>query len=106
MISTKRSFTLLAASALILFSCSGTAVPVTLAGFTMGTSYQIKYIPDAKVTAPAVVKVGIDSVLAEVNRQMSTYLPDSDISRFNRSESLEPMAVPMEFEYVVSRALT
>ncbi|MEE2877145.1 MAG: FAD:protein FMN transferase [Candidatus Neomarinimicrobiota bacterium] len=106
MISTKRSFTLLAASALILFSCSGTAVPVTLAGFTMGTSYQIKYIPDARVTAPAVVKVGIDSVLAEVNRQMSTYLPDSDISRFNRSESLEPMAVPMEFEYVVSRALT
>ena len=61
----------------------------------MGTNYQIKYTPDAKVTAPALVKIGIDSVLTEINRQMSTYLPDSEISRFNRSESLVPMAVPM-----------
>jgi len=72
----------------------------------MGTNYQIKYTPDAKVKAPALVKIGIDSVLTEINRQMSTYLPDSEISRFNRSESLVPMAVPMEFEYVINRALS
>ena len=104
-ISTKRSSTLLAVVALTLFGCSGPVAPVTLEGFTMGTTYQVKYAPNANITSPAVVKVGIDSLLNEVNRQMSTYLPDSEISRFNRSESSEPMAVPMEFEYVVSRAL-
>ncbi len=71
----------------------------------MGTNYQIKYTPDAKVTTPALVKIGIDSILTEINRQMSTYLPDSEISRFNLSESSKPIEVPLEFEYVVSRAL-
>ncbi len=36
---------------------------------------------------------------------MSTYLPESEISRFNRLESSDPINVPMEFEYVVGRAL-
>ena len=71
----------------------------------MGTTYQVKYIPRPKGRGPENIKVGIDSVLREVNRQMSTYLPDSEISKFNRSESLEPIPVSEEFHYVVSRSL-
>ena len=44
-------------------------------------------------------------MLIEVNRQMSTYIPDSEISWFNRSESTEPITVGEEFYYVVNRAL-
>jgi thiamine biosynthesis lipoprotein len=71
----------------------------------MGTTYQLKYVSPNGLTVPAVLKVGIDSVLIEVNRQMSTYIPDSEISWFNRSESTEPITVGEEFYYVVNRAL-
>ena len=71
----------------------------------MGTTYQLKYVSPNGLTVPAVLKVGIDSVLIEVNRQMSTYIPDSEISWFNRSESTEPITVGEEFYYVANRAL-
>ena len=71
----------------------------------MGTTFQIKYVPPDGLTATTVLKVGVDSVLSEVNRQMSTYIPDSEISWFNRSESTEPISVSKEFYYVVNRAL-
>ena len=71
----------------------------------MGTTYQLKYVSPNGLTVPAVLKVGIDSVLIEVNRQMSTYIPGSEISWFNRSESTEPITVGEEFYYVVNRAL-
>ena len=71
----------------------------------MGTTFQIKYVPPDGRATTTVLKVGVDSVLSEVNRQMSTYKPDSEISWFNRSESTEPIPVSKEFYYVVNRAL-
>ena len=71
----------------------------------MGTTFQIKYVPPDGLAATTVLKVGVDSVLSKVNRQMSTYIPDSEISWFNRSESTEPISVSKEFYYVVNRAL-
>lgn len=103
--SAKTSLILLAFAILVLSGCSLSSDPIGLEGFTMGTTYQVKYIPRPKGRGPENIKVGIDSVLREVNRQMSTYLPDSEISKFNRSESLEPIPVSEEFHYVVSRSL-
>jgi len=71
----------------------------------MGTTFQINYVSTDGLAATTVLKVGVDSVLSEVNRQMSTYISDSEISRFNRSESTEPISVSKEFYYVVNRAL-
>ena len=71
----------------------------------MGTTFQINYVSTNGLAATTVLKVGVDSVLSEVNRQMSTYIPDSEISWFNRSESTEPISVSKEFYYVVNRAL-
>ena len=71
----------------------------------MGTTFQIKYVPPDGLAATTVLKVGVDSVLSEVNRKMSTYIPNSEISWFNRSESTEPISVSKEFYYVVNRAL-
>ena len=71
----------------------------------MGTTFQINYVSTDGPAATTILKVGVDSVLSEVNRQMSTYIPDSEISWFNRSESTEPISVSKEFYYVVNRAL-
>ncbi|HIB02656.1 MAG TPA: FAD:protein FMN transferase [Candidatus Marinimicrobia bacterium] len=100
-----RSLTLAATISLIFTACGGPSSLTVLEGITMGTTYQLKYVSPNGLTVPAVLKVGIDSVLIEVNRQMSTYIPGSEISWFNRSESTEPITVGEEFYYVVNRAL-
>ena len=101
----KTSLNLLAFVIVLIGGCSIPSEPIRLEGFTMGTTYQVKYIPKSNVKAPATIKVGIDSVLKEVNQQMSTYIPDSEISRFNRSESLKSISVSEEFHYVVKRGV-
>ena len=54
---------------------------VYIQGMTMGTiAYNIKYL-DAKARN---FKKEIDSLLYDFNQALSTYIPDSEISRFNR----------------------
>lgn len=52
-------------------------------GPTMGSTYSIKYLRHPGLPAPADVRVEVEKILAEVDRQMSTYRSDSDIERFN-----------------------
>ena len=52
-------------------------------GRTMGTTYSVKVVT-AGFQGIAGVKEKIDRRLAEINRSLSTYQPDSEISRFNR----------------------
>jgi len=47
----------------------------------------------------------IDGELEQVNRLMSTWQSDTEISQFNTSESVEPFPVSPAFAEVVSRAL-
>lgn len=58
---------------------------ITLRGEAFGTAYAVKYY-DAPVNAPEVQK-GIDSVIYRVNKSMSTYIPQSDISKINRADT-------------------
>jgi FAD:protein FMN transferase len=51
------------------------------------------------------LKTEVDQRLKEVNRQMSHYQPDSDLSRFNRAPANVPFKVPPEFARVVRQAL-
>ena len=83
----KTSLNLLSFVMVLIGGCSIPSDPIRLEGVTMGTTYQVKYIPKSNVKAPTTIKIGIDSVLKEINRQMSTYIPDSEISSFNRLES-------------------
>ena len=47
----------------------------------------------------------VDDALQRVNQSMSTYLPDSDVSRFNDSPSEDWISVDSETALVVQRAL-
>ena len=55
------------------------------AGETMGTTYSIKIIalPDEQ---QAMIRAGIEKRIHSVNANMSTYLSDSEVSKFNRSK--------------------
>jgi thiamine biosynthesis lipoprotein len=83
------------------------ALPLlTWDGQTMGTSYSVKIAgvtptPQRRADLRAVVEQRLD----EINRQMSHYLPDSELSRFNHSAATAPVKVPPEFARVTRRAL-
>ncbi len=68
----------------------------------MGTTWNVTYTGGA---SPSVVKADIESVLEAVNASMSTYLADSEISRFNASDIGQTSAVSSSFGEVLSAAL-
>lgn len=53
-----------------------------LSGRTMGTTYQIKVVAET-MADPSLLKAEIDKRLEQINQSMSTYRPQSEISRFN-----------------------
>ena len=56
---------------------------ISLGGETMGTSYSVKFRDLPRGLDRAALAGEIDDILETVNRQMSTYRPDSELSRFN-----------------------
>ncbi|MEQ8861360.1 MAG: FAD:protein FMN transferase [Pseudomonadales bacterium] len=67
-------------------------------GSTMGTYYQVT------ARCPDDVSATIEDTLHQVNGEMSTYLPDSALSRFNSAPVNEWFPVPRELIEVVSAA--
>lgn len=82
-------FTLCVLLLLFLSSCSvEQAAPaniVRISGATMGTSYHISWVDNGLPADP--LQQQIDSRLVEINRSMSTYDPNSEISNINQSSS-------------------
>jgi thiamine biosynthesis lipoprotein len=99
-----RSFfrTILALCALICWSCSPApdAVARELSvwqGQTMGTTYTVK-AAGAAISGPSRIQVqeAIDEQLNRVNELMSTYLPSSELSRFNALASSDAFPLSPE----------
>ncbi|WP_036196450.1 FAD:protein FMN transferase [Maribacter antarcticus] len=70
----------------ILFSCNSEKKEIIKNGATggvFGTSYSIIYLADKTLD----YQQEIDSVFQVVNTSLSTYIPDSDISKINRGDS-------------------
>ena len=75
-------------------------------GLTMGTVYQVKIAgvaPDDALAAE--LRAAVEARFDEINRQMSNYRPDSELSRFNAAPAAEPFPVSAEFARVVRHAL-
>ena len=73
----------LVSTAVVLAACGNGDSMESFGGPTMGSTYSIKYVRRAGIAEPAHVRREVESILAEVDRQMSTYRNDSDIERFN-----------------------
>ena len=84
--------------AFFISSCAKvTPSPVHLQGSTMGTYYQVTYVLDVKQQEDShfsakAIQSQIDQRLELVNNQMSTYRPDSELSRFNKAEKSLPVS--------------
>ena len=75
-------------------------------GDTMGTLFRVRLFHDGMTAEDErALQAAIRDSLAEVNRQMSTYDPDSEISRFNRAHATEPVPVSAAFAQVLRCAL-
>jgi len=95
--------------ALLLFYFLGCDTPEQLSGWsgmTMGTTYQVK-IAQISISENRLqnIRAKVDSALIEVNRQMSTYDPGSEISRFNKLKDTTKFDVSRQFITVVKQAL-
>jgi thiamine biosynthesis lipoprotein len=83
--------------ALMLAACGGDAGQVELTGSTMGTQYSVKLPALLDDHSPQSVRQFVEAMLDSDNAQMSTWMADSEISRFNDSQSLEWQPVSSGF---------
>jgi thiamine biosynthesis lipoprotein len=73
-----------------------------VSGSTMGTTYSVKVVADGPMNTDE-LKRQIDRRLQEINRSMSTYLPQSEISRFNAWDRVTtPFPVSDDFFHVMT----
>lgn len=78
---------------------------ILLQGRTMGTTYNIKVVATVEQVEALQLQNKIDAVLKQVNQEMSTYIPDSEISLFNKFESTEPVEVSAGFSRVLEESI-
>ncbi|PID59678.1 MAG: FAD:protein FMN transferase ApbE [Ignavibacteriae bacterium] len=74
-------------------------------GTTMGTIYSIKIIEKKEASDLESLKIKIDSLLIQVNLQMSTYIDSSEISQFNMLKDTTWFNVSKDFSLVMNQAL-
>ena len=80
---------------MVLFTACGTSASakITVTGEALGTFYTITLIAPPDRMDEVAVKRLAEDVLDEVNRLMSTYRDDSELSRFNRHAEATPFPV-------------
>src|SRR5262245_20969960 len=84
--------------------CSRTSEEIEITGDTMGTTYSVKVAATPAGVDVRVLHTAIDDVLARIDRTMSGYRDDSEISRFNGSRETDWFAVSPELATVVQAA--
>ena len=99
----------LATAFMVIMALTGSAFAqeaIEFTGFTMGPiPFRVVVVTNATEQAKLDIKSAANYSLQNVNRLMSTYLEDSDVSKFNRSESTDWLSVEAETAEVVSKAL-
>lgn len=91
--------------ALVLLSaCADSKPMLALQGRTMGTSYSVQLVADSRQLDTQALKSRIHATLEAINAQMSTYDPNSELSRFNQSETTDWFAVPAALAQVIAEA--
>ena len=76
----------------------------SLSGPTMGTWYHIKIVALPAGVTQRDLQRAVDERLHQINQQMSTYLPDSELSQFNRHTDDDWFEVSSELALVVAAA--
>ncbi|PJG82446.1 FAD:protein FMN transferase [Caviibacterium pharyngocola] len=103
----KKLFLLLTGFVLLLTGCDKSPEIVTLTGKTMGTTYTIKYIDQGEVKNKSdAIHQQIELILKDVNAKMSTYIPTSELSRFNQfTQTDTPVEISADLAKVIAEAI-
>tara|TARA_B100002051_G_scaffold118570_2_gene112821 strand:+ start:21682 stop:22698 length:1017 start_codon:yes stop_codon:yes gene_type:complete len=94
-----KSYLLTFITILIFYSCDKNNNIYEINGFTMGTTYSIKVVADSFDNSK--IKIGIDSILHNINMDMSTYIDSSSISKFNKSNVNQKYYISDDFYKVL-----
>jgi FAD:protein FMN transferase len=89
---------------LLAAGCSRTPETIEIAGDTMGTTYSVQVAAAPAAVNNAALHAAIDDVLGLIDRAMSGYRDDSEISRFNASRTTDWFAVSPELATIVRAA--
>ena len=79
--------------------------PARLEGPTMGTRWSVVLDGPRSPERLAALQKDIESLLADVNASMSTYDPESELSRFNRRAETTPVEVSAPLASVIALSL-
>lgn len=104
-VSVKRLFQCVCAGWLVvglLSACQPAATLESFGGPTMGSTYSVKYVHTAKTPDTLALKQGIDAILADVDKQLSTWRADSLVSTFNQAPAGTCMPMPVQVLELVS----
>ena len=86
--------------------CNQNKEYVEFTGKTMGTMYNIRIVPDQTMNWKLEeAQIKIDSILLEIDQQMSTYKWNSEISLFNQAKINEEIKISAGFQKVLEQAL-
>lgn len=80
----------------LLFMLAGCAFEpkvVRLSGATMGTSYHITLVDPPLIINQVELQASIDDLLFDINQEMSTYIPDSELMRLSAAPIEQPVKV-------------
>ncbi len=59
---------------------------VSISGVTIGTKYSIKLVSVGNMVNKEKRQHDIEQILADINLSMSTYIPDSELSKLNQNK--------------------
>ncbi len=86
-------------------SCQEDPKELLISGRTMGTSYSIRYFANNKTEDKVKLKASIDTILVDINQEMSTYIKTSELSTFNSSKSTDWVKSSQNLFHVINYAL-
>ena len=86
-----------------LVGCSEPPELQTVEGYAQGTTYQISFWSEEEVPVTE-VQTEFNDTLAKIDKELSTYRPDSFISKFNNSPSVAWQPVSEDFVELVKTA--
>ena len=90
---------------LFWISCTSERSQYTISGNTMGTTYSVKLVSIESGINIQSIDNKIDSILVSINKQMSTWDPTSDISKFNSLTSIEPLSISDDLVHVIDNSI-
>ncbi|MFM9081179.1 MAG: FAD:protein FMN transferase, partial [Opitutaceae bacterium] len=78
--------------------------PVAVYGRAMGTTWSAKWLPGSPAVDPETVRTELAARLEQLENIFSTYRPESELCRFNRSETTHWIPVSAELAAAADRA--